>query len=429
MNRKKTIVTAVVLMAVCAWTLIAGDLNPPGPPTAGTMKPLDQIEPRTAVQTLSGNINSTYVIAQSGSYYLTGNLAASLNKHAIEITADHVTLDLCGFTIIGSSTLMDEIRHGVYMSGRTNIEIRNGTIRNCKGHGIYEAGAEARGHRVLSVRVRACKLYGLYLKGREHLVTGCTVVSNDGPGIHAGYPSTVKDNHQGDNGDNMLPVESGGFLFQGTELVDQPDFYIAKFEMTNAEYCEFLNEADVKGQYYHPSMEINQSGTPGQYTYTVQSGKESHPIRYVSAYDAQAYADWKSRVTGLNYRLLTEEEWEKAAGCDPVQKKLWRYGFQKDTIDATWCNYNNAYGGPLPVGSFNGTGGKNDAPSWYGCYDMTGNVWEWTTSFWEPGSRYRILRGGDWGTYDYECGVTFRNNYLSSSRGAGNGFRLARDFE
>lgn len=433
---KKAVSAAGVMFLFCVvyfCSLVgAGDLNPPGPP-GGTMKPLDQVEPRIAVQTLPGNTNSTYVISQSGSYYLTGNLTASLNKHAIEITADHVTLDLCGFTINGGPVLMEEIRHGITMSGRTNVEIRNGTIRNCKGHGICESSTDGRGHRVLGIRAQDQILYGLRLKGKGHLVKDCTAIDNGGPGIHAGFPSTVKDNHQSANGDNMLPVEGGAFAYQNVsstlEWVYVPDFYVAKFETTNTEYCEFLDEVDVRGQYFDSQMEIIQSGSAGQYTYTVQSGKEEYPIRFVSAYDAQAYARWKSRVTGLNYRLPSEQEWEKAAGWDPVLQELWTYGFQQDTIDATWCNYNDYYSGTLPVGTFNGGGITHDAKSYYGCYDMSGNVWEWTLALWEPNSAYGVVRSGYWSGSAVYCAVTYRSASVPSGRGPGGGFRLARDFE
>jgi formylglycine-generating enzyme required for sulfatase activity len=422
--------TAAAGLVFCLESVVrAGNLNPSAPP-AGTMKPLDQIEPRTPVDLLPGNASSTYVISQSGSYYLTGNLFGTLGHHVIEITADNVTLDLCGFTVTGAIVMIGQTRHGIYMSGRTNVEIRNGTIQACSGHGLCELG-DGRGHRVLSVRSKGNSLHGIYLKGSGHLVKDCTAIDNKGPGIHAGFPSTVKDNHQSANGDNMLLVKAGLFAYQNAANMEDwvylPDFYIAKIETTNSEYCRFLNEMDPEGQYFDSHMEITQSGSAGQYTYTVQSGKESHPIRYVSVYDAQAYANWKSRVTGLNYRLPTEQEWEKAAGWDPILQKLWTYGFQKDTIDATWCNYSNYYGGTLPVGSFNGTGGKNDAYSYYGCYDMSGNVWEWTVSPVDSNPGSRIVRGSSWYHSDYYCNVTKRGTTSSWYRVETLGFRLVRD--
>ena len=441
---------------------LAGNLNPPEAPTKGTMKPLDQIEPRTAVQSLAGSDSAVYVISLSGSYYLTANITVAEVKHAISIEASDVSLDLCGFTITGAYESMDQNENPAYdgiriQSGLRNIVIRNGIIegqRTTRKFGLapriitfytlpFSRGiaadwdlsvtprVQSQGIIVENITTQGNRGYGICLKGRDHLVNRCNVAQNEGPGIHAGYPSTVKDNHQSDNGDNMLIVPSGAFPYQNTassaDWVFLPAFDMARYETTNREYAEFLNEYDPRGEYWNSSMEILRSGSSGQYSYSVVSGKDTYPIRYVSCYDAMAMAVWKSRVTGLSFRLPTEQEWEKAAGWDPVEKKLYTYGFHQDTIDSTWCNSNNAYGGPLPVGLFNGSGGKNDARSFYGCYDMSGNVWEWTSSLFETTSNSRVLRGGYWGYNASNCAVTFRNNYAPTSRYNLIGFRLVLD--
>ena len=414
------------LTVVCGLCLaglaVAGNLNPPEAPSTGTMKPLDQIEPRTAVQSLPGSDSAVYVISQPGSYYLTGGITVKEVKHAILITASDVSVDLCGFTILGAYESLDQNENPAYdgirvKPGLRNIVIRNGIIegqRKTRRVGIppiyiyyatlpFSRGiaadwdlsvnprVQSKTIQVRDVVVRGCRGYGIYLKGTNHLVTGCTAAENEGPGIHAGYPSTVKDNQQSNNGDNMLIVPSGRFAYQNAasdkDWIFLPSFYIAKYETTIAEYCDFLNEYDPRGEYLFSNMEIQQSSVSAS-SYIVPAGRESYPIRAVSNDDAVAMAAWKSRVTGQNYRLPTEQEWEKAAGWDPLEQKLYTYGVHRDTIDSTWGNYHNPYGGPLPVGSFNGTGGKNDAKSYYGCYDMSGNIEEWTSSPYANGSPY-----------------------------------------
>ena len=279
--------------------------------------------------------------------------------------------------------------------------------------------------------VRGSRGYGIYLKGRNHFVSGCTAEKNEGPGIHAGYPSTVKDNHLGDNGDDMLLVPSGPFAYQNNQddltWIDIEEYHIARYETTNQEYCNFLNECDPLGQHWDSQNDqIQRSGSAGQYGYSVTAGKERYPIRFVHWFDAKSFALWKSKVTGQSYRLPTQQEWEKAAGWDPVEKKLYVYGYHQDVIDKVWCNYNNAYGGTLPVGSFNGAGGKNDARSFYGCYDKSGNIWEWTSS-WASDSRVRMIRGGCWVFgYNY-CVVTMINTAPITSRINWLGFRLVMD--
>jgi hypothetical protein len=229
---------------------------------------------------------------------------------------------------------------------------------------------------------------------------------------------------------NMVFVPTGPFPYQNGSAVDVNGFYIDKYETTNESYCQFLKAADPISEHWDSGMEINRSGDPGSYTYTVQSGREKYPIRYVSFYDANTFAQWKSNVEGVTYRLPTEQEWEKAAAWDPVQQHYYLYGFHRDTIDCTWCNYNSCYcgplpGGPLPVGSFNGTRGKNDAKSYYGCYDMSGNDWEWTSGIYS--GENRVIRGGDWGDEAFKCQSTYRSPLAPSARNYYVGFRLVRE--
>jgi len=224
----------------------------------------------------------------------------------------------------------------------------------------------------------------------------------------------------------MVLVPAGSFPYQNTtdptQWVYVPSFMIDKYEVTNQLYCQFLNNADPNSEHWDLRMEIARTGSPGSYSYTVNPGRENYPVRYVSYYDAVAFAQWLSQTYGVNYRLPTEQEWEKAAAWDPVQQHYYIYGFHQDTISCPWCNYNNCYGGPLPVGSFNGTGGKNNAYSYYGCYDMSGNVWEWTSS--DYGAD-RILRSDFW--YGGNCQSWYRYNIYPWIRDNTIGFRLVLD--
>jgi formylglycine-generating enzyme required for sulfatase activity len=164
--------------------------------------------------------------------------------------------------------------------------------------------------------------------------------------------------------------------------VNLKSFYIDKYEITNAKYKEFILATK------RPSPRHWESGN-------YPAGQDNFPVVYVSWNDANAYCRWVGK------RLPTEIEWEKAArGTDA---RVWPWG---NTFDLTKCNVESWEGsGPKPVGSYpNGV-------SPYGVFDMAGNVWEWTDSWYDayPGSTYsnpefgkkfRVLRGGSWYHYD-----------------------------
>jgi parallel beta-helix repeat protein len=124
-----------VLFAGVVWVQ-AGDLTPPAGPVSPTMKTLAEVEPRVAVQTLSGDGDSTYLINQSGSYYLTGNITGESGKNGIKILADNVVLDLCGFSLAGVSGSLNGVLVGIYPTIPKSVAIRNGTARGWGQNGI-----------------------------------------------------------------------------------------------------------------------------------------------------------------------------------------------------------------------------------------------------------------------------------------------------
>jgi serine/threonine-protein kinase len=122
------------------------------------------------------------------------------------------------------------------------------------------------------------------------------------------------------------------------------------------------------------------------------------PARSVSWHDARAFCEWATQVTGRAVRLPTEAEWEKAArGTDGR-----RYPWGDEAPDSKRCNFNEEVDDTTPVGRYSPAG---DSP--YGCADMAGNVWEWTSSRYElypyapedgreevDDESARVLRGG-----------------------------------
>jgi iron(II)-dependent oxidoreductase len=154
------------------------------------------------------------------------------------------------------------------------------------------------------------------------------------------------------------------------------------------------------------------------------------PVQHVSYYEAEAFAHWAGK------RLPTEAEWERAAGWDPRRGKM-RFPWGQESMGYE-ANLGHRRFSPTPAGSFGG----GLSPT--GCVQMTGDVWEWTSSAFQAypgflafpypecsevffGDEYRVLRGGSWATDSLIARTSFRNWDYPYRRQLFAGFRCARD--
>ena len=234
----------------------------------------------------------------------------------------------------------------------------------------------------------------------------------------------------GDAPNEMVLIPAGEFLMGSDDRL--PDegpqhrvrlgsYYIDKYEVTNLQYKKF-NDATGRRS---PAHWRNR---------TFPRGKADHPVTNVSWNDAQAYCQWAGK------RLPTDAEWEKAArGTDG---RTYPWGNEFDIARANTPLRWSAIGRPgdtTPVGAFAG------GVSPYGVHDMSGNVWEWTASWYLPypgnthasesyGERYKTLKGGSW--FDcsfYRCGISApvfnRSFFARNVKNDSFGFRCARDAE
>jgi hypothetical protein len=203
-NSNKNVVVALLFVtAVLSYSLIvnAGSLEPSAPP-GSTMKTLDEVEPRIAINIVNtpGDSSYHYIISSSGSYYLTGDVVTNIS--AIGVNADNVTIDLMGYSLAGAGP---GITYGVYMYERNNVEIRNGTIRDFHT-GICDPNILSHDHQVIDVRCVSNTQDGIRLSGTGNLVKDCTVSDNGHSattstrGIEVGYNSTVTGNIIRNNG-------------------------------------------------------------------------------------------------------------------------------------------------------------------------------------------------------------------------------------
>ena len=120
-----------------------------------------------------------YTISTPGFYYLAKDLTLTTSGSAITVEANDVTIDLMGFTLNYTGSTMPV---GVYMNGRNNVEVRNGTVTNFE-NGISEGSDDGMNHRVINIRAHNNKNPGIALKGSGHLVKGCNSSHNGGMGI------------------------------------------------------------------------------------------------------------------------------------------------------------------------------------------------------------------------------------------------------
>jgi hypothetical protein len=123
-----------------------------------------------------------YTISAPGFYYLSGNLTYSGSGTAITVSANNVTLDLMGFSLTNSGAIGSTC--GIYMNGRNNVEIRNGTVRGFS-YGVYELGFLGNGTKYSVINVRAYgNNYGIWFAGYNHLIKGCNVSNNTNTGLY-----------------------------------------------------------------------------------------------------------------------------------------------------------------------------------------------------------------------------------------------------
>ena len=155
--------------------------------------------------------------------------------------------------------------------------------------------------------------------------------------------------------------------------VEVASFLMDETAVTNAQFRQFLMATS-----YRPNHAENflAHWPKGQ----MPEELADHPVVYVDLDDARAYAKWAGK------RLPTEPEWHLAAqGTDD---RLWPWGGDMD-INKPDPTRVNTTGNTLPVKSL------PEGRSPYGCYQMSGNVYEWTESQRDDGhTRFAIIRGG-----------------------------------
>jgi iron(II)-dependent oxidoreductase len=275
----------------------------------------------------------------------------------------------------------------------------------------------------------------------------------------AGPTSAAASETTADGGGTVL-VPAGAFLMGATpggfaydnELpareVFVPAFGLDRRPTTNGEYLRFVEAGGYERREFwseegwlrreregwaHPLYWLRDgSGWRERLMFEERGLRAEHPVVGVSWFEAEAYARFAGK------RLPTEAEWEKAASWDDAAGAKRRYAWGDTAPSPEVCNSGLSFWGTTPAGGFPA------GASAYGCRDMTGNVWEWTSTpfdafpgfepfpypeyseVWFDGD-HRVLKGGSWATDASVLRTSFRNFFRRHFRIAFAGIRLAED--
>ena len=229
---------------------------------------------------------------------------------------------------------------------------------------------------------------------------------------------------------NMVKVAGGTFTMGATEEQGNDALNDEKpaHEVTLSSYM--IGETEVTQELWEAVMgkSLSQIASEnGKETYGVGA---NYPMYYISWNDCQEFITKLNNLTGKNFRLPTEAEWEYAArGGNKSQG--YKYSGSNTIDDVAWYDTNSA-GTTHPVAS--------KAPNELGLYDMSGSVLEWCSDWYSstyyssssqnnptgPASgSYRVFRGGSWDYHAGYCRVSFRDYSSPTKRFTFLGLRLA----
>ncbi len=182
--------TLLALSTLCAGAP-AGPIDPPAGPVQSTMRSLDHVEPRTAVNAANtpGDDDATpslFRISAPGSYYLTGNITGVAGRSGIEIASDGVTLDLGGFIVEGVPGALSGIQAA---SGIADLTITNGVVRAWPGAGL-SCGSALRAGRFVGVTAAQNSGFG-FVVPHDSVLEACTARGNGEMGFLLGRGTTA----------------------------------------------------------------------------------------------------------------------------------------------------------------------------------------------------------------------------------------------
>jgi ergothioneine biosynthesis protein EgtB len=227
------------------------------------------------------------------------------------------------------------------------------------------------------------------------------------------------------------------------------DFAIDKAPVSNGEFLEFIRDGGYQNfrWWFSEGWEmVNRDGWRAPLFWELHDGQwmirdfsglhkaesqADYPVSHVSFYEASAFAKWVGK------RLPTEAEWERAACYDSRRSAGSAFPWGDYSPGIAQANlFENGLWSVAPIGAF--PKGENA----FGCQQMIGDAWEWTTSDYVPYPGFKsefdeyndkwfvnqkVLRGGSFATPQIHIRSTYRNFFHAHERWMVSGFRCARD--
>ena len=223
---------------------------------------------------------------------------------------------------------------------------------------------------------------------------------------------------------NMVRVEKGDF-WMGAQHKDTAEFNYDR----NSQTDELpVHHVTMREDYYIGQTEVTQKLWKSVRGYNPSKKKcPKRPVTNVDYYEVQEFLRRLDSITGMQFRLPTEEEWEYAARGGKYSRGYVYSG--SDEVDrVAWHNGNTSAVKKV----------KKRASNELGIYDMSGNVWEWcdtkyrffdkerNASLGKDGQMY-VIRGGAWELPKTSCRVAWRGKRLPDLKNSFGGFRLCLD--
>ena len=225
----------------------------------------------------------------------------------------------------------------------------------------------------------------------------------------------------------MMPIEGGTFTMGATAEQGTSDPWTDERPVHEVTLSAFsIGQTEVTQALWQAVMGSN----PSHFT-----GDMNRPVEMVSWEDCQTFIAQLNHMTGRNFRLPTEAEWEYAARGGK-QSQGYKYAGSNDVSEVAWWDTNACDGVGTDSPDYGTHAVATLQANELGLYDMSGNVWEWCQDWYdryssdpqtnptgpETGTQ-RVYRGGSWLNYARNCRVSSRYHWTMD--GADNiGLRL-----